>query len=109
MEFSVKQFLGLTFYVNNDYFCDTGNPGPGVNLTTYYTDDPLWDGEGCNSSTSTCCEFNSPPWFCTSLTNPTNDDLEIGDIGVGTGTVEVCAVVGILFIKRSNKAPNVLP
>ena len=41
-------------FVNNDYFCDTGNPGPGDNLykyytdnpTTYYTDDPLWDGEG---------------------------------------------------------------
>ena len=63
-------------FVNNDYFCDTGNPGPGENPSKYYTDDPLWDGEGCNS-TSTCCEFNSPPWFCTSLPQPTNDDLEI--------------------------------
>ena len=62
-------------FVHNDYFCDTGNPGPGYN-SKYYTDDPLWDGEGCNS-TSTCCEFNSPPWFCTSLPQPTNDDLEV--------------------------------
>ena len=45
---------------------------------TYYTDDPLWDGEGCNS-TSTCCEFNSPPLFWTSLIKPKNDDLEIGN------------------------------
>ena len=22
-----------------------------------------WDGEGC--VVGTCCEFNSPPWFCT--------------------------------------------
>ena len=63
-------------FINNNYFCDTGNPGPGIISTAYYTDDPLWDGKGC-SSTSTCCEFNSPPWFCKSLSQPTSDDLEI--------------------------------
>ena len=63
-------------FINNDYFCDTGNPGPGKSWTTYYPNDPLWDGEGCGS-TSTCCEFNSPPWFCKSLPQPTSDDLEI--------------------------------
>ena len=63
-------------FINNDYFCDTGNPGPGLSYTTYYTNDPLWDGEGCGSI-STCCEFNSPPWFCKSLPQPTSDDLEI--------------------------------
>ena len=63
-------------FINNDYFCDTGNPGPGYSDTTYYTDDPLWDGEGCGS-TSTCCEFKTPPWFCKSLPQPTSDDLEI--------------------------------
>ena len=62
-------------FINNDYFCDTGNPGPGYSSTTYYINDPLWDGEGCGS-TSTCCEFNSPPWFCKSLPQPTSDDLE---------------------------------
>ena len=66
----------LPLFINNDYFCDTGNPGPGTSATTYYTDDPLWDGKGC-SSTSTCCVFNSPPWFCKSLPQPTSDDLEI--------------------------------
>ena len=63
-------------FINNSYFCDTGNPGPGYSRTTYYINDPLWDGEGCGS-TSTCCEFNSPPWFCKSLPQPTSDDLEI--------------------------------
>ena len=52
-------------FVGDDYFCDTGNPGPGVGLGVY-ADDPLWDGEGCGP-TSTCCEFNNPPWFCTTL------------------------------------------
>ena len=63
-------------FINNDYFCDTANPGPGFSTTTYNINDPLWDGVGCGS-TSTCCEFNSPPWFCKSLPQPTSDDLEI--------------------------------
>ena len=66
----------VPLFINNDYFCDTGNTGPGTSFTTYYINDPLWDGEGCGS-TSTCCEFNSPPWFCKSLPQPTSDDLEI--------------------------------
>ena len=41
-------------FVGDDYFCDTGNPGPEFNSNTVYTDDPLWDGEGCGP-TSTCC------------------------------------------------------
>ena len=65
----------VPLFINNNYFCDTGNLGPGTSWTTY-TDDPLWDGKGF-SSTSTCCEFNSPPWFCMSLPQPTSDDLEI--------------------------------
>ena len=63
-------------FINNDYFCDTGNSGHWTRDTTYFTSDPLWDGEGCGS-TSTCCEFNAPPWFCKSLPLPTSDDLEI--------------------------------
>ena len=74
-------------FINNDYFCDTGNPGPGYNYTTYYTDDPLWDGEGC-SSTSTCCEFNTPPWFCRSIPQPTSDDLEIRNCNADSAYVE---------------------
>ena len=38
--------------------------------------DPLWDGEGCGD-TSTCCEFNSPPWFCRDLPESTTDDIEL--------------------------------
>ncbi len=42
----------------------------------YYQEDPLWDGQGCSTS-STCCGLNSPPWFCKSLPETTSDDLEI--------------------------------
>ena len=63
--------------IGDDYFCDTGNPGPyRMNYTVFYTEDPLWNGAGCDSS-STCCEFNTPPWFCKALTESTTDDLEL--------------------------------
>ena len=57
-----------TAFVGDDYFCDTSN-------REGFTD-PLWDGTGCGSN-STCCEFNSPPWFCKTLPQPTMDDLEV--------------------------------
>ena len=63
-------------FIGNDYFCDTGNRGPGYSENAFYLNDPLWDGEGCGS-TSSCCQFNSPPWFCKSLPRATTDDLEI--------------------------------
>ena len=63
-------------FIGNNYFCDTGNPGPGFSLTAVYSDDPLWDGQGCGP-TSTCCELNNPPWFCTTLPQPTRDNIEL--------------------------------
>ena len=60
-------------FIGNDYFCDTGNRGSGYRADIYYTNDPLWDGEGCGSA-STCCEYK---WFCKSLPQPTSDDLEL--------------------------------
>ena len=68
--FEVPEFVG------DDYFCDTGNTSPEVDSNTVFADDPLWDGEGCGP-TSTCCEFNNPPWFCTTLPQPTTDDIEV--------------------------------
>ena len=61
-------------FVGDDYFCDTGT----VDFPTpcFFTDDPLWDGDGCGP-TSTCCEFNNPPWFCKTLPQPTTDDIEV--------------------------------
>ena len=63
-------------FIGNNYFCDTGNRGPGAAFRPVYQDDPLWDGEGCGP-TSTCCQFNNPPWFCTALPQPTTDDIEL--------------------------------
>ena len=58
--------------VADDYFCDSNQQ---------YTegkdyDDDLWDGEGCGSSSS-CCEWKVPPYFCNHLHNTTSEDMEI--------------------------------
>ena len=63
-----------TSFIGNDYFCDSGNIG--LTEDMLYSDDPLWDGNGC-ISTNNCCQFNSPPWFCKSLPDSTTDDLEV--------------------------------
>ena len=62
-------------FIGQDYFCETGSR-QAFSYNTFYTDDPLWDGQGCGG-TSTCCEFNNPPWFCKQLPQPTTDDIEL--------------------------------
>lgn len=62
-------------FVGNDYFCDSGIRD-GWRNGILYTNDPLWDGQGCELR-STCCTFNSPPWFCKTLPQPTNEDIEV--------------------------------
>ena len=62
-------------FVNNDYFCEQGTPHRDY-LGNLLADNPLWDGHGCRGS-STCCEFNNPPWFCKQLPEPTTKDIEI--------------------------------
>ena len=66
----------LPSYIGNNYFCDTANVGPSWSRARFYVDDPLWDGDGCGP-TNACCEFNNPPWFCTTLPQPTSDDIEL--------------------------------
>ena len=62
-------------FIGNDYYCDTGSRER-WEWGRFYSEDPLWDGEGCGP-TSSCCQFNSPPWFCKELPQPTTDDVEI--------------------------------
>ncbi len=68
--FTVPSFVG------DNYFCATANPDGIITGTAIFSDDPLWDGKGCGS-TNACCEFNNPPWFCTTLPQPITDDIEL--------------------------------
>ena len=63
-------------FIGQDYFCDTAVSGTSTSDGTFYPNDPLWDGQGCGIR-STCCSFNSPPWFCKQLPRPTTDDIEL--------------------------------
>lgn len=58
--------------VGRNYYCDSGTTD--VDIGTLYPDDPLWDGAGCVAG-STCCDDG--PDFCTTLPQPTSDDLEL--------------------------------
>ena len=62
-------------FVGDDYFCDTGID-TGIRIGVFYSDDPVWDGAGCGPQ-STCCSFNSPPWFYKQLPQATTDDIEM--------------------------------
>ena len=67
-------YPSLPTFLNSDYFCETGNRG-GVDHTTVFLDDPLWNGKGC--ATGNCCDFNNPPWFYKDLPQETSDTLKI--------------------------------
>ena len=73
-------------FVGQNYFCETGITSGHVDGYFYPNGDPLWDGQGCGSNSS-CCTFNSPPWFSVQLSSPTTDDIEVricGNEGIGT-------------------------
>ena len=77
-------------FIQNNYFCDSGNHETDVKVEVY-TDDPLWDGAGC-PATSSCCEFKTPPWFCTTLDQATSEDIEVRicmNEGVGNEDADV--------------------
>ena len=63
-------------YVRDDYFCDSYRQLTDGRGLEEDEDDDLWDGEGCGSSSS-CCEWKDPPYFCKQLHNTTSEDMEI--------------------------------
>ena len=67
--------VSTPLFINNDYFCEDGTISTSEDIR-FIDSNPLWDGNGCTGS-STCCEFNNPPWFCRQLPEPTTEDIEI--------------------------------
>ena len=75
-----NRFIGvIPDYVGMDYYCETGSRAPFTHR--YYFDDPLWDGEGCEGENE-CCKRGGP-WFCKTLPQPTQDDIELRICGNG--------------------------
>ena len=63
-------------FVDQNYFCEAGITRYSSGFGLWPNGDPLWDGQGCGP-TSSCCTFNSPPWFNVQLSSPTTDDIEV--------------------------------
>ncbi len=71
-------FIDIPPWVGTNYFCEAGTNNGVTN--TFYFSDPLFDGQNCPSP-STCCEFNTPPWFSRELARPSTGDLEVRVMG----------------------------
>ena len=65
-------------FVESDYFCESGlhSVWRASYGGVFFPNDVLWDGQNC-TSTSTCCQFNNPPWFTKDLPNASMDDIEL--------------------------------
>uniref|UniRef100_A0A1X7T8F5 Uncharacterized protein n=1 Tax=Amphimedon queenslandica TaxID=400682 RepID=A0A1X7T8F5_AMPQE len=60
-------------FIGNNYFCESGNPYSSPS-STLYTSDPLWDGYGCSSIESPCCNVPGIPWFHRNYGSTTTTD-----------------------------------
>ena len=81
-------------FIGNDWFCEAG-PVTTWSRGTIYSDNPLWDGMGCQNPVSTCCTENNPPWFCKQLPSATRDNIEVracGDQGQNDEDVPIALV-----------------
>ena len=69
--------ITLPSFVGEDYFCESGYvSGSGISAYTLHSNDNLWDGRDCHS-TSTCCSYHNPPCFTKTLSQTTTDNLEL--------------------------------
>uniref|UniRef100_A0A1X7SVC7 Fibrinogen C-terminal domain-containing protein n=1 Tax=Amphimedon queenslandica TaxID=400682 RepID=A0A1X7SVC7_AMPQE len=70
-------------FVGNHYFCESGYNSSGYSQILY-TSDPLWDGQGCGSLESPCCNVTGIPWFHRDYgSNTTTDYIELRVCGGG--------------------------
>ena len=77
---AVRIVTPIPEFVGDDYFCESGYVWPGYyrsqDSLRLYADDPLWDGKGCDV-TSTCCSQHNPPYFVKTLRTTTTDNIEL--------------------------------
>ena len=83
----------VPYFARNEFFCESG-VNEYWNSSLHYTlhsNDPLWDGENCLSS-STCCSLHNPPYFVKQLPNSTTDNIEARICGYYVSRYENTAV-----------------
>ena len=60
-------------FIGDHYFCETAIVN-GLSQQQLYTSDPLWDGQGCTSAETACCDVPGIPWFHRDYGNTTTTD-----------------------------------
>ena len=60
-------------FIDDHYFCETAIVN-GLYQHQLYTSDPLWDGQGCTSAETACCDVPGIPWFHRDYGNTTTTD-----------------------------------
>ena len=61
-------------FVRDNYYCESGsNNYPAY--ATVFSNDPLWDGEGCNAGNS-CCSQAGMPWFYRDVLSKIDKSIE---------------------------------
>ena len=66
----------LPRFLQNDYYCDSGNSDGNSYVNGRFYKDQLWDNSGPSCVDSTCCHNPNQPWFKKKLGQTTNDDVE---------------------------------
>ena len=62
-------------FIGNHYYCESG--ATGTQQSVIYTNDPLWDGEGCIDPNNNCCTSPGMPWFIRSFPVSQQADIEV--------------------------------
>ena len=64
-------------YVGSDYYCETGNNAADPAHNSFYSNDPLWDGQQCDGVEAPCCTHPNMPWFTKTLGETTTEDIQL--------------------------------
>uniref|UniRef100_A0A1X7SSY1 Fibrinogen C-terminal domain-containing protein n=1 Tax=Amphimedon queenslandica TaxID=400682 RepID=A0A1X7SSY1_AMPQE len=62
--------FSLPSFVGSNYYCEAG-------CHYWCLSNPLWDGKGCGSSGTNCCQRTLIPWFYRSFGYSTTDNIEM--------------------------------
>ena len=62
-------------YVGENYYCESGTS---TNARyTFFSGDPLWDGQDCNNNEADCCTNLNLPYFVRDLPTSSTDGVEL--------------------------------
>ena len=93
-----------SFFLENDWYCESGNNDYSTWGYKSYMNDPLWDGKGCSNKESPCCAQKPgqppQPWFYKVIQGGTKDHLEIRICGDdGKISADILVTMYELYVK----------